>query len=162
MDWGNCSAEEETLRHWAAVMAGGYATHGEAFNTPKNHRDVFWSYGGTLRGGSPPRLRFMKELVTSLPFQEMEPDTYKGDGRNLFCLRRNSTVYLYLMTPEWKDHDMLFVGPPEGGAWDYEADIYDAWACRKVRRAVLKCGLARPLRLPPWAAIVLRKKGGRQ
>jgi hypothetical protein len=157
-DWGNCSAEEETLRHWAAVMAGGYATHGEAFNTPTNHKDIFWSYGGTLRGSSPRRLRFMKDLLTSLPFQEMEPDTYKGDGRNMFCLHKGSDIYLSLMTPAWKDHDMLFVGPPEGGTATYDAIIYDAWGCRKVRSARWKCGLIRPLTLPPFAAIVLKKR----
>jgi len=161
-DWGSCSAEEETLRHWTAVMAGGYATHGEAFNTPTNHRDIFWSYGGTLRGGSPARLRFLKQVLTSLPFQDMEPDTYKGDGRNLFCLRRGSDVYLYLMTPRWKDHDMLFVGPPEGGTWSYRAVVYDAWKCSKVLSATWKSGLTMHLRLPPFAAIVLnRRKGGR-
>jgi hypothetical protein len=160
MDWGNCSAEEETIRHWAAVMAGGYATHGEAFNTQANHRDIFWSYGGTLRGGSPPRLLFMKDLVSSLPFQEMEPDTHRGDGRNLFCLRRGHEAYLYFMTPGWKDHQMLFVGPSEGGAHEYEAVVYDAWACRKVRSATWKCGLVRPLRLPPFAAIVLKRRRG--
>lgn len=162
MDWGNCSAEEETTRHWAAVMAGGYATHGEAFNTPGNHTDIFWSYGGRLRGGSPPRLRFMKELVTALPFQEMGPDTYKGDGRNLFCLCKDSEVYLYFMTPAWKDHNMLFVGPPEGGTWEYDAVVYDAWACRKVRSASWKCGLMRATRFPPFAAIILKRKGGRK
>jgi hypothetical protein len=101
----------------------------------------------------------MKDLLTSLPFQEMEPDTYKGDGRNMFCLRKGREVYLYLMTPAWKDHDMLFIGPPEGGAGEYDALIYDAWECRKVRNARWKCGLARPLRLPPFAAIVLKRNG---
>jgi len=104
----------------------------------------------------------MKELLTSLPFQEMEPDTYKGDGRNLFCLRKGSEIYLYLMTPAWKDHDMLYVGPPEGGAGEYDAVVYDAWACRKVRSVTWKCGLVRPLGLPHFAAIVLKRKGGRR
>jgi len=161
MDWGNCTAEEETVRHWAAVMAGGYATHGEAFNTPRNHRDIFWSYGGRLKGGSPPRLRFMKEILTSLPFQEMEADTYKGDGRNLFCMSKGSEIYLYFMTPAWKDHDMLYIGPPEGGAAAYDAVVYDAWTCRKVHSASWKCGLVRPIPLPPYAAVVLRRKGRR-
>ncbi|OHD74334.1 MAG: hypothetical protein A2177_05545 [Spirochaetes bacterium RBG_13_68_11] len=159
MDWGSCSAEEETVRHWAAVMAGGYATHGEAFNTRTNKRDIFWSYGGTLRGGSPPRLRFMKDLLVTLPFQDMEPDTYKGDGRNLFCLAKGPEVYLYFMTPAWKDHRMLFVGPP-GGRHRYEATVYDAWACRKVAEATWECGAAKGLELPRYAAIVLRRKRG--
>ncbi len=160
MGWGNCSAEEVTVRHWAAVMAGGYATHGEAFNTRTNHRDIFWSYGGKLRGGSPQRLRFMKDLVTSLPFQDMEPDTYRGDGRNMFCLSKGSDVYLYFMTPGWKDHDMLFVGPSMGGSQRYEATVYDAWACRKGFEATWGCGPAIRLKLPRFAAIVLKRKSG--
>jgi hypothetical protein len=160
MDWGNCSAEEETVRHWAAVMAGGYATHGEAFNTPTNKRDIFWSYGGRLRGGSPPRLRFMKDLLASLPFQDMEPDTFRGDGRNLFCLAKGSEVCLYFMTPGWKDHRKLFVGPIGGGRQRYDATVYDAWACRKSFEATWECGVARGLALPRYAAIVLRRKRG--
>jgi hypothetical protein len=158
MDWGSCSAEEETVRHWAAVMAGGYATHGEAFTTRTNKRDIFWSYGGTLRGGSPPRLKFMKDLLATLPFQDMEPDTYKGDGRNLFCLAKGSEVYLFFMTPAWKDHHMLFVGPIEGGRQHYTAIVYDAWDCRRVFEATWGCGPVKGLALPRYAAIVLRKK----
>jgi hypothetical protein len=158
MDWGNCSAEEEVVRHWAAVMAGGYATHGEAFNTRTNKRDIFWSYGGTLRGGSPPRLKFMKDLLAALPFQDMLPDTYKGDGRNLFCLAKAPDVYLYFMTPAWKDHGMLYVGPITGGKHRYEVTVYDAWNCRKAYDATWGCGMARPIDLPGYAAIVLKRK----
>ena len=160
MDWGNCSAEQETVRHWSAVMAGGYATHGEAFNTPANKRDIFWSYGGRLRGGSPPRLKFMKDILATLPFQDMEPDAYKGDGRDLFCLAKGPDVYLYFMTPAWKDHRKLFVGPVTGGRYRYEVSVYDAWRCRKVAAGTWACGVAKGVSFPPYAAIVLRRKRG--
>ena len=91
----------------------------------------------------------------------MEPDTYKGDGRNLFCLSKGSEVYLYFMTPAWKDHTYLYVGPKTGGTWRYDVEIYDAWAGRKERSATWGCGMATGLKLPPHAAIVLRRKRGR-
>jgi Domain of unknown function (DUF5060)/Protein of unknown function (DUF4038) len=161
MNWGNCSAEEETLRHWAAVMAGCYATHGEAFTTRANRRDIFWSYGGRLRGGSPPRLKFMKDVLASLPFQDMSPDTWRGDGRNLFCLAKEPDAYLYFVTPAWKDRGTLFVGPIGGGRHRYEATIYDAWRCRTAFTATWGCGVVRGLHLPSYAAIVLRRNPGR-
>jgi hypothetical protein len=158
MNWGNCSAEEETVRHWAAVMAGCYATHGEAFATRCNKRDIFWSYGGRLRGGSPPRLRFMKDIVAALPFQDMASDPYRGDGRNLFCLAKGPEVYLYFMTPAWKDRGTLFVGPAGEGRYRYDATVYDAWNCRRAFEATWDCGVVRGLQLPRYAAIVLRRR----
>lgn len=41
-DWESCSAELETERHWMALMAGGYATHGEAFIRDENHQGRKW------------------------------------------------------------------------------------------------------------------------
>jgi hypothetical protein len=138
-----------------AVLAGGYATHGEAFIHDGNGKDIFWSYGGELTGGSPQRLAFMKQLLESLPFQEMEPNTHKSDGRDFFCLARGTDTYLYFMTPRWKDHDLLFVGPAEWPEWNYEATIYDAWNCSVVKKMVLSCGIHTGLDLHAMAAIVL-------
>lgn len=125
-----------------------------------NKRDIFWCYGGRLRGGSPPCLKFMKGILATLPFQDMEPDVYKGDGRNLFCLAKSPDVYLYFMTPAWKDHGKLFVGPVAGSRYRYEATVYDAWNCRKAFEATWTCGVAKGLELPRYAAIVLRRKRG--
>jgi hypothetical protein len=157
-DWGGCTAELETERHWMTAMAGGYGTHGEAFIVDGNGKDIFWSYGGELRGGSPKRLAFLKQVLESVPYQEMEPDTHKGDGRDFFCLAKGSETYLYLMTPTWKDHDMLFVGPASWPDWSYDATIYDAWNCTVARQLVMPCGIHKGLDLPLMVAIRLVRK----
>lgn len=45
------------LGHWMTAMAGGYGKHGEVYKKGSNNRDLFWSYGGTMVGQSPPRLK---------------------------------------------------------------------------------------------------------
>ena len=151
-DWASCTPELELTRHWMAVMAGGYASHGEAYRIDENSKDIFWSYGGELVGGSPRRLRFMKEILESCPFQEMEPDLMKSEGRDLFCLRRGSELYLYFKTPGFKDGGRLFIGPPEAVEGSYQVEVYDAWNCWLHRRLVVHSGM-NALPVPPWAAI---------
>jgi hypothetical protein len=62
------------------------------------------------------------------------------------------------MTPRWKDHDMLFVGPAEWPDWTYDVAIYDVWDCTLVRQTILPCGIHKGLSLPAMAAIWLTKK----
>jgi hypothetical protein len=152
VNWGNASPQLELTRHWQAVMAGGYATHGEAYRIDDNSTDIFWSYGGDIVGGSPKRLHFMKQLLESCPFQEMEPDLTKSEGCDGFCLRKDSDLYLYFETPEYKDKGQLFLGLPEGSEESYEVEVYDAWNCWLHTRLIAKAGVVR-LAVPPWAAI---------
>ena len=67
-NWGNLSAFEEVNRFWKIFCYGGYATHGETFMEKMDDSQVlWWSKGGTLKGESPKRIGFMKELAYSLP-----------------------------------------------------------------------------------------------
>jgi hypothetical protein len=151
-DWASCSPELELTRHWAAVMAGGYATHGEAYKIDDNPHDIFWSYGGNLIGGSPPRLAFMRRLLESMPFQEMEPDLTKSEGREMFCLHKGDDLYLYFKTPAFKDGGRLWIGPPGGSGRQYEVEIWDAWNCWLHKKLTVRQGL-NVLDVPRWAAI---------
>jgi hypothetical protein len=63
--WGNLPAEEFVLRCWDVLLHGGYFTHGETFWSPDSV--IFWAKGGSLRGESPARVRFMREIVASAP-----------------------------------------------------------------------------------------------
>lgn len=66
--WGNLSAFEMVNRFWKSCCSGGYATHGETFMEEMNDEQIlWWSKGGTLKGESPARIRFLKELLESLP-----------------------------------------------------------------------------------------------
>jgi hypothetical protein len=64
-DWGNISAFEMINRFWKVCTLGGYGTHGETYMDPLDI--LWWSKGGTLKGESPKRIGFLKNLLYSLP-----------------------------------------------------------------------------------------------
>lgn len=103
-------------------MAGGYATHGEAFVIGENNRDIFWSYGGDMVGDSAPCLKFLKEIVMTCPWQEMKRDYVNTDGQNYFSLSKGYEFYL-LFFRNTMNGKTLWIGPKE----DPKADVeYDA------------------------------------
>ncbi len=63
--WGNLSAEEMTARLWMAIASGAYCTHGETFIDENDI--VWWAKGGKLKGRSPERIGFLRDIVESLP-----------------------------------------------------------------------------------------------
>jgi hypothetical protein len=69
--WGNLTAQEEVRRSWEVALAGGYPTHGETFWSADEV--VFWAKGGTLRGASPARLRFLQSVVAESPTGALAP-----------------------------------------------------------------------------------------
>ena len=64
-NWGNISGFEMVNRFWKVFCQGGYCTHGETFLDPDDI--IWWSKGGTLKGESAPRIRFLRNLAESLP-----------------------------------------------------------------------------------------------
>lgn len=63
-NWGNLSGFEMTDRFWTVVAGGGYCTHGETFLNPEGI--LWWSKGGTLKGESVERIRFLRNIIESL------------------------------------------------------------------------------------------------
>lgn len=61
--WGNLSAEEMTARFWMAIASGAYCTHGETFLDENDI--VWWAKGGKLKGQSPKRIGFLRDIVES-------------------------------------------------------------------------------------------------
>lgn len=126
-NWGNSKPERVVFAHWLSAMAGGYATHGETYIIDGNRKDIFWAYGGTLVGESPRRLQFMKTILEQCPYQEMESDLTRGDGINVFCLKKEIQVYLYFVknASEFKGIGSLYLRNDKA----YEVTIYDVWNC---------------------------------
>ena len=63
--WGSISGREMVNRFWRCVASGAYCTHGETY---LDEGDVlWWAKGGVLRGKSPRRIAFLREIVESLP-----------------------------------------------------------------------------------------------
>lgn len=72
--WGNISGREMVRRFWTAVCYGGYCTHGETFYS--DDEVLWWAKGGVLKGESPARIAFLRDIVESLP----GPLEFLGEG----------------------------------------------------------------------------------
>ncbi len=87
-DWGNLSGFEMVNRFWKSCCSGGYATHGETFMEEMNdEQTLWWSKGGTLKGESPARIKFLKELLESfagpLTSRMLESKLQISDQKNI-------------------------------------------------------------------------------
>ena len=154
-DWGNTTGEIEPERHWRSAMAGGYATHGEAF-IRDNNRDIFWAYGGDLIGESPKRLKYLREIIERCPFEEMQRDFVNSDACNYYALRKGYDFYLifsrrklpgkHLWVAEW-------TAPREGIR--YKLTAYDAWNCEKLCEKITT--LSDKISFEPWCVMTLER-----
>ena len=69
--WGNLSPEEMVHRFWECVIAGTYPGHGECYLHPDDV--LWWSKGGVLRGESPARIEFLRQVLASSPPDGLDP-----------------------------------------------------------------------------------------
>jgi hypothetical protein len=69
--WGNLRAEEMVHRHWECIIGGTYPGHGECYLHPSDV--LWWSKGGVLRGQSPARIAFLREVLATSPADGLEP-----------------------------------------------------------------------------------------
>lgn len=72
--WGNLTAQAMTEKFWRGFTNGGYVGHGETYVTenpvkfPDESSDIlWWSKGGILRGESPERIKFLRNIIESAP-----------------------------------------------------------------------------------------------
>jgi hypothetical protein len=65
MSWGDLSAEEMVSRFWLGFTLGGYVGHGETYLNPEEV--LWWSKGGVLRGESPARIAFLRQIFEQVP-----------------------------------------------------------------------------------------------
>ncbi|MBR5109767.1 MAG: DUF4038 domain-containing protein [Clostridia bacterium] len=63
--WGSISGQEMVKRFWRCCASGGYCTHGETFLSDDGI--LWWARGGRLKGESPKRIAFLRQIMESLP-----------------------------------------------------------------------------------------------
>jgi hypothetical protein len=124
--WGQLSAEEMVFRFWNATVAGTYCGHGETYKS--EDQILWWSKGGVLKGQSPPRLAFLKQVLHDAPAEGIEPidkwqhPEYGGRAPDYYL------VYLGKQTPtRWE-----FRIPKQGRdrlpePMKFSAEILDTW-----------------------------------
>ena len=69
--WGNLSAEEMVHRFWQGTIAGCYVTHGECYLSDDDV--LWWAKGGILKGKSPARIAFLKQVLDDAPATGINP-----------------------------------------------------------------------------------------
>lgn len=77
--WGNLSGFEFINRMWTCIVSGGYCSHGETFYN--DDEIIWWAKGGKLVGKAISRIKFLKELLQSLPI--MDPLIPFGSFENM-------------------------------------------------------------------------------
>jgi hypothetical protein len=58
-------------RFWECIIAGTYPGHGECYLHPSDV--LWWSKGGVLRGQSPARIAFLRDILSTSPAEGLEP-----------------------------------------------------------------------------------------
>jgi hypothetical protein len=114
--WGNITAEQMVRYFWMGSLAGCYVGHGETYKHPDDL--LWWSKGGVLRGRSPVRIQFMKDLIEALPYQQMQPDF--GHYPGVYILAKPGDCYLMYFA-ERKPVALDLSGGP------YKLDAIDPW-----------------------------------
>ena len=63
--WGSISGQEMVRRFWRCCASGAYCTHGETFLS--DDEILWWARGGKLKGESPKRIAFLRQIMEGLP-----------------------------------------------------------------------------------------------
>lgn len=65
LGWGNLTGEEMVRRCWEGAVRGGYVGHGETYHS--DDEVLWWSKGGVLKGSSPTRIAFLRQVLADAP-----------------------------------------------------------------------------------------------
>ena len=120
--WGNITAEQMTRNFWMGSLAGCYVGHGETYRHPEDL--LWWSKGGVLRGQSPVRIQYMKDIIESLPYQEMQPDF--SNYPDAYMLAKKGECYLIYFA----NKKQVKIDLP--GDVAYKVDGIDTWNMEKL------------------------------
>ncbi|MGB7156799.1 MAG: DUF5060 domain-containing protein [Tepidisphaeraceae bacterium] len=121
--WGNISGEEMVHRIWQGTICGTYVGHGETYMRPDDV--LWWSKGGTLRGTSPKRIAFLRQIVEAGPSRGLDPIDKWDDPSVAGVAGEYYLIYFGRNAlTEWP-FDLYREGLEDGMA--FRAEIIDTW-----------------------------------
>jgi len=115
--WGSVTAEEFVRRVWAGAVHGGYVTHGETYHS--DDELLWWAKGGALRGDSPARIAFLREILNAAP-GALDPLPGEDDAPWAGVPGAHYVSYLGRTQPRRRTFNL-----PAGEA--YHVDVIDTW-----------------------------------
>ncbi len=164
--WGNLTAEEFVHRCWQALLVGAYVTHGETYLDPNDV--VWWARGGELKGQSPARMAYMRNLIENetgalhLIDNWRNLNTAVGESGQVFIYFGNETPKEWVVTlpakTQWAD------------GTQFKIEVVDTWAmtrtavpgmftAKSAGRYVIGEADGKKVKLPgkPYQALLLTK-----
>ncbi|MDN4463138.1 DUF5605 domain-containing protein [Microbacterium aurantiacum] len=115
--WGNITGQELTRRFWEGAVRGGYVGHGETYVHPDDV--LWWSKGGDLRGTSPARISFLREILEAGP-EVLEPNPLDWDVPRAGI---DGEYYLYYFGFAQPTYRRFLLDP----SVTYTVDVIDTW-----------------------------------
>ncbi len=126
--WGNITGQELVHRHWVGFMRGGYVGHSETFYSPDDI--IWWSKGGTLKGQSVARIRFLRKLVEECGVLQPLEKKDLFDPRPAARCGKSFLVYMGLSQPSFmrsRMTDALAASDPSLKDVGWRLEIIDTW-----------------------------------
>ena len=125
--WGRNTAQELVDKYWMAVVSGVYMGHGETYQDPEDV--IWWAKGGILKGESPDRIAFLKDIIESSGLNGLNPiDKWwiiNGAGSNgnyyLFYFGQEALNQWKFELPAFMIESEIVVGSK------FKVDIIDTW-----------------------------------
>lgn len=127
--WGNLTPEEMVNKIWLWITNGGYAGPGDTYVTeqplqwPEKSSDVlWWSKGGTMKGKSQDRIKFLKGILESAPGNLSPPAILADFDVNNIVTYKNEYFLAYLNRDQSR---YIVLDLPENV--NYSIEVIDAW-----------------------------------
>jgi hypothetical protein len=122
--WGNLSAQEMVYRFWNGTVAGTYVGHGETYLSSDDV--LWWSKGGVLKGQSPARLMFLRNVLDHAPAEGIDPvDNMNQDH----CVGGKAGEYYLIYFGKEQPRSWVFNLPRNNLKDDlkFHIDVLDTW-----------------------------------
>ncbi|MBK3574726.1 DUF5605 domain-containing protein [Streptomyces sp. MBT65] len=116
--WGNLTPQEMVRRCWEGAVRGGYVAHGETYLADDDV--LWWSKGGELKGESPARIAFLRDILEETPGDGIDPLPSDWDVPVGGVEGRYYLTYFGFMQPRRR----TFALAP---GVRYEAEVIDTW-----------------------------------
>lgn len=132
--WGSLSAQEVVDKYWKAAVSGVYMSHGETFQDPKDL--IWWAKGGILKGESPARIAFLKNIIAESGTGGLEPLDHWWILNGAGCNGQYYLFYFGSTVPmQWKFQLPAFKTPEIPMGTRFAVDVIDTWNMTVTRES---------------------------
>jgi hypothetical protein len=118
--WGNLTPQELVRRFWDGTVRGGYVGHGETYLNEQHV--LWWSKGGELKGESPARIAFLRQILEDASIAGLNP---VGEITNTYIVSGGQSERYYLTYFGYHQPSEITFSLPVGQ--QYQAEIIDTW-----------------------------------